>query len=245
MTHKLSKRQRRRLKNEGLLDVKQPTNTGIYLKPVVPKTENQELIFENFNKNHLFVHGSAGTGKTFVLLYLALKSVLNPNTPYDRVKIFRSAVTTRRIGYLPGNIVAKMESFELPYDDIVGELVGRDDAYAIMKHKELIEFHPTSFLRGATYNNSIVLVDECQNLTWHEFSSLITRCGRNSKYLFSGDSTQSDLERQYEFLDIHRMIQICESMPSFELVEMEIDDIVRSGLVKEFLIHSETLGYAA
>jgi len=246
MSTRLSKRQRRKLRNDGI-DLKQPpTHSGVSLKPVAPRTENQNLIFEKFHQNHLFVHGYAGTGKTFVLLYLALKAVLNPNTPYERVKIFRSAVTTRKIGYLPGNVGAKMESFELPYIDIMGELLGRDDAYAILKHSwEIVEFHPTSYLRGATYNNSIILVDECQNLNWHEFSSLITRCGQNSKYLFSGDSTQSDLERPFERMDIHRMIQICQSMPSFDLIQMEIDDIIRSGLVREFLIHSERLGYGS
>jgi len=246
MSTRLTKRQKRQLRNEGI-DLAQPKNNGcISIKPVVPKTENQKLIFEKFRDSHLFVHGYAGTGKTFVLLYLALKSVLNPNTPYERIKIFRSAVTTRKIGYLPGSVGAKMESFELPYSDILGELIGRDDAYAIMKHSwEIIEFHPTSYLRGATYNNSIILVDECQNLNWHEFSSLITRCGQNSKYLFSGDSTQSDLEKPFERMDIHRMIQICQSMPSFDLIQMDIDDIIRSGLVREFLIHSEMLGYGA
>jgi len=243
MSNKLSKRQKRRIRNEGIDLVENQKNNGIYLKPVVAKTKNQEEIFQQFDSNNLMVHGYAGTGKTYVLLYMALKAVLNPSTPYKKVKIFRSAVTTRSIGYLPGNVVAKMESFECPYNDIIADLVGRDDAYTILKHKELIEFHPTSYLRGATYHDSIILVDECQNLNWHEFSSLITRCGQNSKYLFSGDSTQSDLEKPYERMDIHRMISICQAMPSFNLIQMDIDDIVRSGLVKEFLIHSEMLGY--
>lgn len=241
---RLSKRQKRRLRNEGILDNKQQQNTGISLRSVIPKSANQESIFEKFDTSHLFCHGYPGTGKTFVLLYLAIEAVLDPNTPYERIKIFRSAVPTRNIGYLPGSVVAKMESFELPYHDITAELLGRDDAYAILKHKGLIEFHPTSYLRGATYHDSIVLVDECQNLTWHEFSSLITRCGQNTKYLFSGDSRQSDLIKPYEVLDIHRMIQICEAMPSFELIQMEQNDIIRSGLVREFIIYSEQLKYA-
>ena len=247
MSTKLSKRQKRRLRNEGIDLVEEQNNNGIHLKSVVAKTKNQQMIFDKFNNKHLMVHGYAGTGKTYVLLYLALRSVLNPNTPYKKVKVFRSAVPTRNLGFLPGNVVAKMESFELPYIDIIADLVQNEligqNAYAILKHKSLIEFHPTSYLRGATYNDAIILVDECQNLNWHEFSSLITRCGQNSKYVFSGDSTQSDLEKPYVRMDIHRMIAICKAMPSFDLICMEMDDIVRSGLVKEFLIHSEALGY--
>jgi predicted ribonuclease YlaK len=251
MAAKLTKRERRRLRKEGLLDMQyeldvisgQPKH-GFSMKKVTPRTERQADIFEKFDDNHLMVHGYAGTGKTYVLMYLALQQIMDPSTPYEKLKIFRSAVATRNIGYLPGNVVSKMESFEGPYMDISGDLFDRGDAYAILKHKGLVEFHPTSFIRGSTYNNTIVLVDECQNLSWHEFSSLITRCGHNTKYLFSGDSAQSDLHpRSYEVMDIHRMITICEAMPSFDLVEMEIDDIVRSGLVKEFLIHAQTLEY--
>lgn len=248
MSIKLTKKERRRLRKEGILDLVYNGNVnhnGINLKPVSPRTENQQLVFDKFYDNNLFVHGYAGTGKTYVLLYLALKAVLDPNQPYDRIKIFRSAVATRKIGYLPGSVVSKMESFELPYVDILADLLGREDAYAMLKAKKLIEFHPTSYIRGSTYNDCIVIVDECQNLNWHEFSSLITRCGQNCKYLFVGDSRQSDLERSWERMDIHKMISICDSMPSFDLVCMDIDDIVRSGLVKEFLIHSEQLGYMA
>ena len=242
MSTKLSKRQKRKLRNDGI-DLNKPQNQGINLKQVAARSENQKDIFEKFHENNLMVHGYAGTGKTYVLLYLALKSVLNPYTPYEKVKIFRSAVATRNIGFLPGNVSGKMESFETPYRDIISDLFERDDAYEILKHTNMVEFHPTSYLRGCTYNNSVILVDECQNINWHEFASLITRCGQNSKYLFCGDSSQSDLERQCELLDIHRMISICQAMPSFELIEMEIDDIVRSGLVREFIIHSQSLGY--
>lgn len=242
MSAKLTKRQKRKLRREGF-SYNETVNTGLELKEIKPITERQQRIFDSFDEKHLFVHGYAGTGKTFVLLYLALKNLLDPNTQYDNIKIFRRAVPTRDIGFLPGTVTAKMESFESPYIDIMGDLFERSDSYAILKHKKLVSFNSTSYIRGSTYNNSIVLVDECQNLNWHEFSSLITRCGNNSKYLFCGDSAQSDLTKNYERMDVHRMVRICESMPSFDLVHMEIDDIVRSGLVKEFLIHSKELDY--
>lgn len=247
MAAKLTKRERRRLRKEGLLDMQYELDVhgntqshGFNMKKVTPRTERQSEIFEKFEDNHLMIHGYAGTGKTYVLMYLALQQIMDPSTPYEKLKIFRSAVATRNIGYLPGNVVSKMESFEGPYMDIAADLYGRGDAYAILKHKGMVEFHPTSFIRGSTYNNTIVLVDECQNLNWHEFSSLITRCGMDTKYLFSGDSAQSDLyTRDWQQMDIHRMVSICDAMPSFELVEMELDDIVRSGLVKEFLIYAQ------
>lgn len=244
MANKLSKRQKRRLLRHEGIDIRESNTSGIYLKETEPRTKNQQEIFDLFDNNHLMVHGYAGTGKTYVLLYLALRSVLDRSTPYEKVKIFRSAVATRNLGYLPGNAVAKMESFETPYHDIVENLLGRDDAYAILKSKNLVEFHPTSYIRGSTYNNTIILVDECQNLTWHEFSSLVTRVGLGTKIVFCGDSSQSDLQRPFERMDIHRMIEICSCMPSFQLVQMEVDDIVRSGLVKEFLIHADKLGFS-
>jgi len=242
MSAKLTKRQKRKLRREGLYTNDQ-VNTGLNLKEIKPITKRQQSIFDSFDEKHLFVHGYAGTGKTYVLLYLALNSILDPNSPYENIKIFRSAVPTRDIGFLPGTVTSKMESFESPYIDIMSDLFDRDDAYAILKHKKLVTFNSTSYIRGSTYNNSIVIVDECQNLNWHEFSSLITRCGYDSKYLFCGDSAQSDLIKKFERMDIHRMVRICEAMPSFELVHMEIDDIVRSGLVKEFLIHAKDLEY--
>ena len=240
---KLTRRQKRLLRHEGI-DLRQKSvATGIYMKDVRPRTSNQERIFDAFEDNHLMVHGYAGTGKTYVLLYLALQQIIDQDSPYEKVKIFRSAVATRNIGYLPGSAATKMESFETPYHDIIADLIGRDDAYSILKAKELVEFHPTSYIRGSTYNNSIILVDECQNLNWHEFSSLVTRVGEDSKIIFCGDSSQSDLDRTHERMDIHKMVNICQHMPSFHLVQMEIDDIVRSGFVKEFLVYADKLGY--
>lgn len=243
MSAKLTKRERRKVRREGI-DLNEPVvSNGLNLKHVKPRTENQKQIFEKFNDKHLLVHGYAGTGKTYVLLYLALEAILDPTTPYEHIKIFRSAVATRNLGYLPGSVTAKMESFENPYVDILADLFDREDAYAILKHKKIISFNPTSYIRGCTYNNTIVIVDECQNLNWHEFSSLITRCGQNCKYLFCGDSSQSDLIKSSERLDIHKMVEVCQAMPSFDLIHMEIDDIVRSGLVREFLIYSQQLNY--
>lgn len=241
MSTKLTKRQKRALRKEGI-DLVDSSNNGLFLKQISARTENQKEIFDKFNLNHLFVHGWPGTGKTYVLMYLAIKQVLNESSPYKKIKIFRSAVSTRNIGFLPGNVVAKMESFETPYIDITSDLFGRDDAYGILKHKGIIEFLPTSYIRGSTYNNCIVLVDECQNLNWHEFASLMTRCGKDCKFLFCGDSHQSDLTNS-DKLDIHKMIEICNRMPSFDLINMEIDDIIRSGLVKEFIITANELNY--
>lgn len=241
-TKKLTKRQKRLLRHEGI-DIRQPVSNGLQLKEVVPRTKNQERIFEAFEDNHMMVHGYAGTGKTYVLLYLALRQILDQSSPYHKVKIFRSAVATRNIGYLPGSAATKMESFESPYHDIIGDLIGRDDAYHIFKAKDLVEFCPTSYIRGSTYNNTIILVDECQNLNWHEFSSLVTRVGEDAKVIFCGDSSQSDLDRVRERMDIHKMVDICEKMPSFKLVNMEIEDIVRSEFVKEFLVYADMLGY--
>lgn len=239
MANKLTKRQLRKLRNEQLNN--KPKNS-LEIKHISPRTENQKLIFDAFHEKDLMIHGYPGTGKTFVALYLALEEILSGNSSYKMIKIFRSAVATRNIGYLPGKVDDKMESFESPYISICEELFGRSDAYGILKHKGLINFYPTSFIRGCTYNDCIVIVDECQNLSWHEAASLATRYGQNCKYVFCGDSRQSDLKNNK--LDIHKLLKVCEGMSRFECIEMDIDDIIRSGFVKEFIIRTDELGYA-
>ena len=209
------------------------------LKVIEPLTKNQKRAFESFESGlqHLVLHGVAGTGKSFISLYLALKELMGTNqNQYQKVMIMRSVVPTRDMGFLPGGFKDKQKVFEAPYHAIFQELYGRSDAYDYFKRKGLIEFCTTSFIRGITLSNCILCCDEIQNMSGHEVDSVITRVGENCKIMFSGDATQSDLIKTSEKNGIIDFMKVLRKMPSFDIIEFGVDDIVRSGLVRQYLI---------
>lgn len=212
------------------------------MRSCVPITQTQEETFDAFDKGeNLLLHGLAGTGKTFISMYLALREVLEENK-YKQVIVIRSVVPTRDIGFLPGNAKEKSKIYEGPYYAICNELFGRGDAYDILKAKNTIDFMTTSFLRGTTINNAVVIVDEVNNMTLHELDSVITRLGKNCRIIFCGDFRQSDLSKESERKGLHEFMKILQDMRSFTHVEFTQDDIVRSGLVKQYIITKDRLG---
>ena len=234
--------------SKKMMKRKKPINQKYFLD-INPITENQDLFFKEWDKDkNLFSYGAAGTGKTFIALYLALRDVMNEESPYDKVYIVRSLVSTREIGFLPGTHEDKSELYQIPYKNMVRHMFEMpDDAsfdmlYDNLKHQETISFWSTSFLRGTTLDDAIVIVDECQNLNFHELDSIITRVGQDSKIVFCGDVNQSDLQRTNERNGILDFQRILEGMDEFSMVEFGINDIVRSGLVKSYLISKMTLG---
>ena len=221
---------------------KKPVNIE-YLVDIQPITDNQKVLFDSYKEGkNVIAYGAAGTGKTFITLYNALKDVLDENTPYERIYIVRSLVATREIGFLPGDYEDKSDIYQVPYKHMVKYMFQMpSDAdfemlYGNLKAQETIKFWSTSFLRGTTLDNAIVIVDEFQNLNFHELDSIITRIGEDSKIYFCGDASQSDLQKTNERNGIIDFMKIVRSMPSFNLIEFGINDIVRSGLVKEYLI---------
>ena len=221
---------------------KKPLNSS-YLVNIEPITENQKKLFSSYsNDKHLVSYGCAGTGKTFITLYNALNDVLSDNTPYEKIYIVRSLVATREIGFLPGDHEDKSDIYQVPYKHMVKYMFQMpSDAdfemlYGNLKSQETIKFWSTSFLRGTTLDNAIIIVDEFQNLNFHELDSIITRVGENSKIMFCGDASQSDLVKTNDRNGIHDFVNILRKMPSFDIIEFSIDDIVRSGLVKEYII---------
>jgi len=209
-----------------------------------PITDNQRKTYEAYRENqHLLLHGVAGTGKTFLSLYLALEQMLDPSSEYNDIFIVRSVVSTRDIGFLPGDEQEKVSLYEAPYRSICGELFGIKDAYDALKQQGNVKFMSTSFIRGITLNNSIVIVDECQNLNFHELDSIITRIGKNSKIIFSGDYTQSDLTKENDKKGISNFMTILKSLKEFKTIEFGIDDIVRSDFLKSYIIAKYKLGY--
>jgi len=221
---------------------KKPLSTG-YLLGVEPITDNQKVLFDSYaaGKN-LVAYGAAGTGKTFVTLYNAIKDVLDDSTPYEQIYIVRSLVATREIGFLPGDYEDKSDIYQVPYKHMVKYMFQMpSDAdfemlYGNLKSQDTIKFWSTSFLRGTTLDHSIILVDEFQNLNFHELDSIITRVGENSKIMFCGDATQSDLVKTNDRNGIVDFMNVLRKMPSFDIIEFGIDDIVRSGLVKEYIV---------
>jgi len=214
-----------------------PVKSHFELRKITPLTPNQEKTFNAYNQGYnLILHGYAGTGKSYISLYLALKEILSGSQIYDKIVIVRSVVPSRDIGFLPGSIKDKIKVYEEPYKEICDNLFGRGDGYDVLKMKGLIEFTTTSFLRGTTFNNAIVIVDELQNMTFPELDTVMTRMGEKSKVMFCGDFRQTDLTKEAEKSGIKHFINITKKMSRFEYVEFEKQDIVRSGLVKDYII---------
>ena len=216
------------------------------MKAVEPLTENQRLTFEKYyDGKNLLLHGIAGTGKSFLSIYLALQSVLSDASRYKKVVIVRSVVPTRDMGFLPGSNAEKAKVYEAPYQAIFTELFNRGDAYQYLKQKGLVEFISTSFIRGITLNDCIIVVDEIANMTLHELDSVITRVGKNCKIMFCGDFRQSDFTREHEKNGLTDFMRILNRMKSFEYVDFTENDIVRSAMVKEYIIAKERLKIVA
>src|SRR5210317_246578 len=204
------------------------------LQEIEPLTKNQVTAFES-TKN-LMLHGVAGTGKTFISSYLAFDDMTKGI--YERLVIIRSAVPTRDIGFLPGNEKEKASVYEEPYKDICIELFQRGDAYEILKTKGLVHFMTTSFIRGVTLRNAVILIDECRNMSFHELDSIITRIGQGCRVLFCGDFRQSDLQKN----GLKDFVRILKAMEQFDFIDFDIKDIVRSDFVKQYITAKTDLG---
>lgn len=219
------------------------------LVEVKPITDNQKLVFESYKKGlNQFLFGCAGTGKTFVSLYLGLRDVLKNETAYERVVMVRSLIPTREIGFLPGDEEDKAALYQVPYSNMVQFMFKQPNEQAFnmlydrLKAQGSFYFLSTSFLRGLTFDNSIIIVDECQNLNFHELDTIITRVGQDSKIIFCGDFMQTDLTKMGERNGLHDFLRILEEMKQFNCVEFDIGDIVRSGFVRDYLIQKTKLG---
>ena len=212
--------------------------TGLKLNEIEPLTNTQTEVFHSYNSgNNLVLHGCAGTGKTFLSLYLAVRDVIEKVDQKQKVILVRSVVPTRDMGFLPGNITEKTKVYEAPYKDLMSGMFNRGDAYDILKTKGKVEFTTTSFVRGQTWDDAIIIVDEAQNLSFQELHSVITRVGQNSRIVFSGDGKQDDLtsKRFNEQSGLTTFLSVLDNMRSFDMVEFHPEDIVRSGLVREYI----------
>jgi phosphate starvation-inducible protein PhoH len=237
----LSKSKRRALRKQGVLDERERVpQRGMKLANIHPKTDNQKKTFDAYDEDqHLILHGCPGTGKTFLSLYLALFDLFEyKENEYDKIVVIRSAQPSKDMGFLPGKESEKLAAYEAPYRGIAAELFQRGDAYDILKQKNLIEFQSTSYLRGTTIDNCIIILDEAQNLSYMELKTVLTRVGEGSRVIICGDVLQDDLTstRYNQQSGLQQAIRIFGQVPSMTHIEFGIDDIVRSGFVKEFII---------
>ena len=240
---RLSRSEKRRAEREqehmeGIL------NQRFSMRKINPLTPTQSDLFQSYREGYnVAAIGTAGTGKTMCAMYLALNDVLQKGG-YEQVIVIRSAVQTREQGFMPGSKAQKEAVFEAPYTDIVNDLFGRGDAYQILKTKGMVKFMTSSFVRGLTFDNAIIIVDECQSMTYHELDTIITRVGESSKIVFCGDTKQDDLEISRNRADVSGLaefLRVLNNVDSFETIKFTPEDIVRSGLVKEYILAKERL----
>ncbi len=209
----------------------------LQLQDITPMTANQNRVFTLYDKgDNILLHGVAGTGKTFLSMYLALDDVMNGNDNKEKVVIIRSAVPSRDMGFLPGKEIEKAAVYEQPYKDICSEIMNRGDGYSILKTKGVVEFLSTSYIRGTTIDNAVVIIDEFQNMTDSELNTIMTRIGMNSRVLICGDFRQTDLSKPWDTSGAHTLISLWSKMGHHSSsVEFDIEDIVRSGFVKHWI----------
>lgn len=233
-------RERKGKKKKGVVTNK----NHLQLRNTRPKTASQKAVFDYFDEGYnLLLHGVAGTGKTYVSLYLALDELLNGDTGIHKIVIVRSVVPTREMGFLPGKESDKTKVYEAPYINICSELFNRGDAWELLKQKGMVEFISTSHIRGTTLDNTLVIVDECQNMNFHELDSIITRVGENTSIIFSGDYRQSDLDKPWDQSGLQQFMKILNNINTFKAVDFTFEDIVRSGLVRDYIVAKESMGF--
>ena len=238
---KTTPKQRRQKRRQQQNNHDVATSLNFDLQNIKPLTNNQILAFDSYHQgNNLMLTGTPGTGKSFIGCFLAMEDILTDHR-YNKLIIVRSIVSSRDPGALPGDIKQKSKIYEAPYGRIFSKLFDRGDAYQYLKSRDIVEFETTSFIRGCEWSDCIVFVDEFQNMTASELHTVITRVGENCKVIFAGDIKQLDhmpSKQQSGFKDFFTVI---DNIRSFVVVEFDRNDIVRSGLVKEYIIARETL----
>lgn len=214
-----------------------------------PITKTQEKLFETFEEfpnKSMFLYGSPGTGKTFLATYLALQQILDNTTGFDKILYIRNPVQTgENIGFTPGTPEEKISLYEQPYASIFEEMFGWENSWQNCKKLGIVEFCIPNFLRGTTFKNTIVIVDECQSMSFHTINTIVTRIGQDSKIILCGDESQNDLignkYKNYEISSgFNKTLNIVKKITQhFSIIEFKTNDVIRSELVKDWIINSE------
>jgi len=210
-----------------------------YMNVIEPLTDNQKKFFDAYRRGDYFIalHGVAGTGKTFIAFYKALEEVLDKSTSFNKIIIVRSSVQSRDMGHLPGDVNEKMSIFSQPYVQICQNLFGMKNAWDILEENGVVEFISTSFIRGMSFDDAIIIVDEMQNMTFEEIDTVMTRVGHQSKIIWCGDYRQTDLnKKKNDVSGINKFFEIAYHMEAFTKIEFTAQDIVRSSLVRDYIL---------
>ncbi len=239
---RLTRKQKRMMQQLGVELPEDSVKYSLTLDDFYPLTENQKKAYKAYKSgSNLLLHGLPGTGKTYIAMHFAIKDALSSESPYEKVYIIRSTVPTRDQGFLPGKKQDKEAVYEAPYIKNASKMFKVGNAYAQLKQKGIVEFISTSYLRGDTFENCIMIVDEINNMTGHELDSVITRAGENCRVIFAGDGRQTDFIKESDRSGLREFMRIVDEMKSFDYIEFEVEDIVRSGLVKEYIIAKHKL----
>lgn len=211
------------------------------MRDIRPITDSQIEAYEQWDKGrNLILSGAAGSGKTFIALYLALQELIKNRK--KRLVILRSVVPTRDIGFLPGTQEEKEAAYLTPYIGVISEIFKNNPTlFTSFLKSGTVEFLTTSYIRGITLKDAIVVVDEFQNCNFHELDSIITRIGKGSRVIFSGDYYQSDFTNRKEKEGIGEFLKIIESLKHFKKIDFTWKDCVRSGMVRDYLMTKEKM----
>ena len=212
-------------------NIQQPAD--IYRNRLKPRSENQKNYIRSIAENHItFCQGAAGSGKTHCAVGLAIEHLLD-----DKIKkiiITRPIIESgEKIGYLPGTAEEKIHPYLLPILDEVNHFISIAQ-YTALKLNNKIEVVPLGLMRGRNFNNCFIVADECQNASYEQLKMLITRLGKDSKMVLTGDIGQSDLQRHLQggFLE---MIEQLETIEGIAVARLEFADIVRNPIIAKIL----------
>lgn len=217
-----------------------------HLRTLEPLSENQRKFFEMYKRGDycMGVLGSAGTGKTAIAMYKAIEEVLQKDNPFKQVVVVRQCVPTRSVGFLPGTLTDKEEVYQLPYKEICAMLFNRADAWDRLLEQGYVRFLSTTAIRGISIDDSVIIVDEQQNLSFQEMDTVMQRVSYRSKIIWVGDFKQTDLiTSKQDVSGMPNFLRILRTMKDYTEVEFTRDDIVRQSLVKNYIIAKEELGF--
>jgi len=228
-------------KTSTLKPVKQCTNIRQALKQLKTKewevefrTDNQKKFYDSIlDKDITFCSGPAGTGKTFIGVYYALKALSEKNSKYDGIIITKPLIEAagEKLGYLPGNVEEKTDPFMMSFHYNMEQIVGKTVSDILLKEKT-VRVMPLAYMRGLTFDKKIVLLDEAQNATVDQIKMFLTRMGINSKIIIMGDVEQTDKKGENGLHDsIHRF----SSLKEVGLCSFHKADIVRHPLIGKIL----------
>ena len=200
---------------------------------VIGKSKLQNLYLEILQKKQIiFAIGPAGTGKTFLAVAAAVSQLLEKK--FDRIILSRPAVEAgEKLGFLPGDLKEKVDPYLRPLYDSLYDLIPSDIASKKIQSSE-IEIAPLAFMRGRTLNNSFVILDEAQNATHNQIKMFLTRCGKNSRMIVTGDPSQTDLSRKSDS-GLLRSIKILSEIDGVSVINFGQKDIVRDEMVTKII----------